>query len=129
MADDSLMNLKMLGAESLAAISAQRLQQGQQRAQALSSGVLAGQGAGKHQAEVTKAATQFEAMLVQEMLKSMWSTVPQNGIISGSREEEMFRDMFNEGLANQISEGKGLGVKDVVIREITRAEKKASQLK
>ncbi|MBX7144136.1 MAG: rod-binding protein [Oligoflexia bacterium] len=129
MADDALMNLKMIGAQSLAAARAQTLQNSQQHAQALATGLHGARSAQQHQAEVTKAATQFEAMLVQEMLKSMWSTVPQNGLISGSREEEMFRDMFNEGLANQISEGPGLGIKDVVIREITRAEKKASQLK
>jgi flagellar protein FlgJ len=71
------------------------------------------------------AAQQFEALLVQQMLESMWSTVPQNGLLSGSNEEAMYRDMLNEALASSISEGKGLGVKDVILKDFNKLNKKA----
>jgi flagellar protein FlgJ len=70
-----------------------------------------------------EAAKQFEALLVKEMLESMWSTVPKGGMLSGSNEESLYRDMFNEALANSISEGKGIGVKDVILKDFKRLNK------
>ena len=78
----------------------------------------------RQEAEVKKAAIQFEAMLLQEMLKSMWSTVPKEGMLSGSREEAYYRDMFNEALAGSLAEGKGLGIKDVISKELDGAKEK-----
>ena len=74
--------------------------------------------------DAKKAAEQFEGILVQEMLKSMWSTVPKNGALSGSYEEGMYRDLFNEALAQSISEGQGIGIKDVILKDINALSKK-----
>lgn len=71
-----------------------------------------------------QAAQQFEALLVQEMLKSMWSTVPKGELLSGSNEERMYRDMLNEALADSISQGKGIGIKDVILKEFNVLGKK-----
>jgi Rod binding domain-containing protein len=71
------------------------------------------------------AAQQFEALLVQQMLESMWSTVPKKGLLSGSQEEAMYRDMLNEALATSIAEGKGLGIKDVILNDFNKVKKKA----
>lgn len=70
------------------------------------------------------AAQQFEALLVQQMLESMWNTVPNKGLLSGSNEEAMYRDLLNEALANSISEGKGLGIKDVIMKDFNKLNKK-----
>ncbi|MCB0331943.1 MAG: rod-binding protein [Bdellovibrionales bacterium] len=67
-----------------------------------------------------KAAEQFEALLLQEMMKEMWKTVPSAGLISGSREEELYRDMLNEQIAKQISESQPLGIKDLILREMEK---------
>ena len=69
-------------------------------------------------------AQQFEALLLQQMIESMWATVPKGGIVSGSNEESLYRDMFNEALANSISEGKGIGIKDVILKDFNKINKK-----
>jgi flagellar protein FlgJ len=69
------------------------------------------------------AAQQFEALLVEQMIDSMWSTIPKKGLISGSNEEAMFRDMFNEALAGSISEGRGLGIKDVILKDLKKGSR------
>jgi Rod binding domain-containing protein len=69
-------------------------------------------------------AKQFEGMLLKQMIDSMWSTVPKNGLLSGSHEEDMYRDMLNEALATSISEGKGIGVKDIILKDINKVSKK-----
>lgn len=70
-----------------------------------------------------KAAEQFEALLTQEMLKSMWNTVPKGELISGSSEEQTYRDLLNEALANSIAEGQGIGIKEVILKDINRLAK------
>lgn len=72
-----------------------------------------------------EAARQFEALLIQEMLKSMWAAVPQGEMLSNSNEEKMYRDMLNEATADQVSRGQGIGVKDVILKDINRLDKKA----
>ncbi len=71
-----------------------------------------------------QAAQQFEALLVQEMLKSMWATVPQGELLSGSHEEKMYRDMLNEAVASSISEGRGIGIKEVILKDLDGLSKK-----
>lgn len=70
------------------------------------------------------AAQQFEALLLKQMIDSMWSTVPKDGLLSGSSEESMYRDMLNEALATSIAEGRGVGVKEVILRDINKLSKK-----
>lgn len=70
-------------------------------------------------------AKQFEGLLLKQMIDSMWSTVPKKGVLSGSNEEEMYRDMLNEALATSISEGKGIGVKDVIMKDLNKLTKKS----
>ena len=72
-----------------------------------------------------QAAQQFEALLLQEMLKSMWTTVPQGGMLSGSHEEKMYRDMLNEAMADSISQGRGVGIKDVILKDLNTLSKKS----
>ena len=75
-------------------------------------------------AEVKKAATDFEALLVDQMLKEMWKTVPQNGMLDGGNETGIYRDMFSENLAQHIAQNSSIGVRDVLIKDINRMQKK-----
>ena len=75
-------------------------------------------------AEIERAATDFESLLLQQMLQSMWSTVPQSGMLSGSREETMYRDMLNEQLAQSMAGSQSLGIKDMIAREMRKNENK-----
>lgn len=75
-----------------------------------------------HEKEIEKAATQFESLLVHEMLQSMWKSVPKDGLISGSNEEEIYQDMLHEQVANSIAENQSLGVKKVIISDIKKTE-------
>jgi flagellar protein FlgJ len=81
-------------------------------------------GAKASEAEIERAATDFEALLLQQMLQSMWNTVPQNGMLTGSREESMYRDMLNEQIAQAMASGPGLGIKDMIARDMRKTENK-----
>ena len=74
--------------------------------------------------EIDKAATQFEALLMQQMFQSMWAGVGQAGMVSGSREEEFYRDMLNQALATDVAERQSIGIKAVIARDIAKLANK-----
>lgn len=78
----------------------------------------------KVRAQREKAATDFEALLLQQMVQSMWKTVPTEGMLSGSNEEGMYRDMLSEQFAQELAQGQSLGLKDAVLGEMMKEEKK-----
>lgn len=53
--------------------------------------------------ELMEAASQFEAVFVNQLFKAMEATVERDGLLSGGKGEEMFRSMFYEEIARDIS--------------------------
>ena len=76
--------------------------------------------------EVKKAAAQFEALLLKQMLDAMWKTVPKSEM-SSSHEESLYRDMLNQAVADDIAEKQSLGIKDVITKDINRLEGRAEK--
>jgi Rod binding domain-containing protein len=68
--------------------------------------------------EAEDAANQFEGLLLQQLFKSMWQTVPKGGMLSSSHEESLYRDMLNEALTENVTDQSSIGVRDVVLREL-----------
>jgi len=58
------------------------------------------------------------------MLSEMWQTIPKEGILKGGRAEEMYYDMFHENVANSIAEGGGIGIKEELLEDMKRQERK-----
>jgi len=66
-------------------------------------------GEGKEKSEIEQAARQFEAMLLQIVIKEMRKTVPEGMFASSGT--EVFQDLFDQELSSQmLGEGPGLGL-------------------
>ncbi len=63
-----------------------------------------------------KAATEFEALFVQRLLKSMRNALPQDGLLSSST-MRTYTAMYDQQLAQQLA-GKGLGLADMLIGQL-----------
>ena len=70
-----------------------------------------------HQA-VKKVATQFEALFMQMVLKSMREATPHSGLLD-SQEQDMVRGMLDQQVAQQIA-GRGTGLAEVIARQLSR---------
>jgi peptidoglycan hydrolase FlgJ len=68
---------------------------------------------------IKKTAKQFEALFVQMMLKSMRDTLPEDGMFN-SKQQSMYQDMMDKQLSLNLSMGKGVGLADVIERQLTR---------
>ncbi|MDR3428405.1 flagellar assembly peptidoglycan hydrolase FlgJ [Silvimonas sp.] len=68
---------------------------------------------------VKAVAQQFEALLMQQMLKSMRDATPQYDTLSTSPATNMFRSMYDEQLASSMSRHGGIGLADSIARQIS----------
>lgn len=75
-------------------------------------------GAKKQDPEALKAAArQFESMFTQMMLKSARAANTGDDLLGGGQ-TEFYQDMFDQQVAQQMSAGKGLGIADMLIRQL-----------
>ncbi|GGP18268.1 flagellar assembly peptidoglycan hydrolase FlgJ [Silvimonas iriomotensis] len=70
-------------------------------------------------AGVKAVAQQFEALLMQQMLKSMRDATPQYDTLSSSPASSMFRSMYDEQIAANMSAHGGVGLADAIVRQIS----------
>jgi flagellar protein FlgJ len=64
-------------------------------------------------------AEQFESMFTRMMLKSMRDAVGPDPMF-GSNQEQMYQGMADDQLSVQLSKGKGLGLADMLVRQLQR---------
>ena len=81
---------------------------------------LKGQAGGAPNAALKKVAQQFEAVFVNMMLKSMREATPSDGAMD-SEQSKMFTGMLDEQYASHLTQGKGLGLADMIVRQFSRA--------
>jgi len=78
-------------------------------------------GGSKTDAELKALASEFEAVFVQYLQKSMRATVPKSGLFS-SFSLDMYESMFDQQLASEVSLKKGLGLADVIYKDLKRID-------
>lgn len=67
---------------------------------------------------VKQVATQFEAMFVQMVLKSMRESGPKSGLFD-SQEEQTYNEMLDQQMAQKVAAG-GTGLGAVIARQLSR---------
>lgn len=66
-----------------------------------------------------EACAEFESLFIYLVMKQMRKTIAQSNLISGGKGEEIFTSMMDEELSKQISLRQGLGLRDVLIEQLT----------
>lgn len=72
---------------------------------------------GNDKASMRAAAQQFESYFLQLMLKSMRQTLSQDGLFD-TRETRMFTEMFDQQVAQNMANAKGVGLADMIVQQI-----------
>ena len=65
-------------------------------------------------------AQQFESIFTNMMLKSMREASPQDGAFD-SEQGKLFTQLFDQQLAQKLSTGKGIGLADMMVKQLTRS--------
>ncbi|MNL61263.1 Peptidoglycan hydrolase FlgJ [compost metagenome] len=74
------------------------------------------------QKKIKAAAREFEAVMIQQMLKTMRSTVKPSDPEGGST-MATYRDMLDEQMARSMAHGRGIGLADVIARQMMGLDK------
>lgn len=72
--------------------------------------------------EARRAAEEFEAVFLGEMLGPMFDGLNTDGLGGGGMGEEIFRPMLVERYAEAISRSGGVGIADSIVRELMRMQ-------
>ncbi|MEW6765429.1 MAG: flagellar assembly peptidoglycan hydrolase FlgJ [Pseudomonadota bacterium] len=88
---------------------------------------LKAQAAKDPEAQAKTVAGQFEALFIQQMIKSMRAATPGDPLMGGSG-VQMFRDMQDQQLAANMAKSGGIGLSDVILRQLTPQGGRASKL-
>lgn len=72
-------------------------------------------------AKLHKVSSQLEGVFVQEMYKSMRSTVPTGGVLDGGTGEEMFTGMLDEHIAADTPQQWKHGLSESIYRQLKDA--------
>lgn len=78
--------------------------------------------------EMQRAAHEFEAMFLSEMLAPMFESLDTEGLGGGGLGERIFRPMLVERYAQAIAQSGGVGLADSIISELTRLQATQAQL-
>jgi flagellar protein FlgJ len=74
-------------------------------------------------AQIEKACHDFESLFIQQMLKQMRQTVPQNGLFSGGSAEQLYTSMLDGEVAKTISNQRGIGLAPALIRQLVEMDR------
>jgi Rod binding domain-containing protein len=85
--------------------------------------LVAGAGSAAAQTNrAARAADEFEAVFLNEMLAPMFEGLSTDGLGGGGAGEEMFRPMLIDQYAQAIQHAGGIGIADQIVRELTRMQ-------
>lgn len=91
-------------------------------------GALRGK-AQRHEEKATReTATQFEAMFIQMMLKSMREAVQKNDPMRSSQ-QDTFEEMYDRELSVQLAKRNTLGVADMIVKSVERNKSGGAEFK
>jgi flagellar protein FlgJ len=80
----------------------------------------------KSDADLRKAAQEFEAYFVQQLMSQMRKAIPSGGLLH-SRGEDMFRDLMDEQLGKDIAKSHGFGLADSLYRQLSLEQGQTGQ--
>ena len=74
----------------------------------------------KNDHKIYTAILEFEAIFIEQMLKSMRNSLQkENNLINGEQTEEVFEDMLYLERSKQIAKSKSFGLTDLIYNQIT----------
>ncbi|MBE0565135.1 MAG: rod-binding protein, partial [Krumholzibacteria bacterium] len=79
-------------------------------------------GEGETREGLEKAAREFEAVFLNQLMKAMRQTVPENKLFNSQGATKFYRQMHDQEMARALATGRsGLGVADLIVQQLERS--------
>ena len=70
--------------------------------------------------KLRQACADFEAIMLKQLMSMARESFPEGGLFDGGHAEDMYRSIQDEELAKQLAQGKGMGLGELLFRQISR---------
>ena len=74
----------------------------------------------KKKNRLRKVSEDFEALMINQMLKEMRKTVDKSGLIDGGMAEQIFEDILYDEYAKEFSKTKTFGLADIIYNQMEK---------
>ena len=75
--------------------------------------------------KLREATQQFEGLFLTQMLEAMRRTAPKGGILPASSGEQMFRQMFDQEIAQRMAQSGGVGIGEMLYQQFEPPQENA----
>jgi flagellar protein FlgJ len=79
------------------------------------------------EAEVREVGKKFESLMLHQMLSLMRKSIPKNELFGESHATEMYRDMFDQQIAETVASSGQSGIGESIVQEILRQQQQKTQ--
>jgi len=81
----------------------------------------------KDEKKLREVCSGLEAIFINMMFTQMRNTVQKSGLMDSGSAQEMYEDMLYEKHSEEISKGKGIGIGDMLYKQLSKNMKKESE--
>jgi peptidoglycan hydrolase FlgJ len=78
----------------------------------------------KSEQELQKAAQDFEAVLLNMVIKAMWKTVPKSDLFEKNSASNIYEGLMHSSLSEEMASNGGMGIAKVLAQQLRREQKK-----
>lgn len=79
----------------------------------------------KSSKEIQKAAQEFEAVLLNMVLKAMWKTILKSDLFEKNSATKIYEGLMHSSLSEELAVNGGLGIAKVLAQQLSREQKKS----
>ncbi|GAX59811.1 rod binding protein [Candidatus Scalindua japonica] len=79
--------------------------------------------------EIQKAAQDFEAVLLNMVLKAMWKTIPESDLFEKNNASKIYEGFMHTSLSEEMAGNGGLGIAKVLAQQLSREHKNHNVIK
>ena len=77
----------------------------------------------KSQHEIQKAAQDFEAVMLNMVIKAMWKTIPESGLFEKNNATQIYEGLIHSSLSEEMARNGGMGIAKVLYQQLSREQK------
>jgi|GEM_PF-3194748 Rod binding domain-containing protein len=78
--------------------------------------------------EARKAAKMMEGLFMRQLFKTMRKTVPKGGIMGGGMSQDIYTEMFDGAMADEMAKGKGVGLAEMLFSQLSAKDRPGAKL-
>lgn len=73
--------------------------------------------------ELKKATQDFEAVLINMVIKAMWKTIPKSGLFEKNSSTQIYEGLMHSALSEEMARNGGMGIAKVLYQQLSREQK------